>query len=275
LKFRIIPLLALPLVALGAAAQGQSPPFAVADGRNTQEERLETMRESMKIYEFSRKGDSSVTYKLQTEPVFRFGKQGNLLDGAVFLLVDDVGRPEAAIQVFLERSEKLPQGKWVHEFTSLSTGSIVARRYKKPEWYPDEPGLEFHPVPDAPKPASTAAARLRQMRAIADEFHADDNYGGTGYHGLRMLTKPVARYGKAGGTVEDGAMFAFVEGTDSEAFLCVESRQGTNGLEWQYALAPVGCWAVKANHKGREVWDLPFRSNNDPNKPLFASQFWP
>ncbi len=113
------------------------------------------------------------------------------------------------------------------------------------------------------------------MRAIADEFHGDDDYGGGGYHPLRMLTKPIARYGKPGGTVEDGALFAFVEGTDSEVFLFVEARKGANGLEWQYGLAPVGCWAVKVKHKGREVWNLPFRSNGDPKKPLYANQYWP
>ena len=74
------------------------------------------------------------------------------------------------------------------------------------------------------------------MRAVADEFIADDDFGGGGkYHRLRMLTTPIARYGKAGGTVEDGALFAFVEGTDPEVFLLIEARAGEKGPAWHYA----------------------------------------
>jgi hypothetical protein len=237
------------------------------------------MREMMKIYAISRESDASVTFKLQIDPAFRIGRQsGNLLDGAVFLFMDEgSGRPEVAIQAFIERSTKYPQGvKWVHEFTSLSTGPIVARKDGSPKWQPASPGLEFKGVPEAPKPSASAPARLRQMRAIADEFTADDAFGGgQNYRRLRMLTTPIARYGKAGGTVEDGALFAFVEGTDPEVFLFVESRKGTDGFEWRYSLAPMGCWAVKARHKGREVWDLPKRPTDRPSNPLYSYRYWP
>jgi hypothetical protein len=278
LKLRTIPLLALPLAAFGLAPQVQAPAFRIADGRNTPEERLETMREMMKIYTISREGDAPAPFKLQAEPAFRLGRQGgNVLDGAVYLFTDEaVGRPEAAIQAFLEKSSKYPDGKWVHEFTSLSTAPLVARKDGNPKWQPASSGLEFRAIPDAPRPASTAPARLRQMRAIADEFVADDDFGGMKkYHRLRMLTTPIARYGKPGGTVEDGALFAFVEGTDPEVFLFVESRKGSDGQEWQYGLAPMGCWAVKAQHKGREVWNLPRRPTDQPANPLYSYRFWP
>ena len=54
---------------------------------------------------------------------------------------------------------------------------------------------------------------------------------------LRLLTTPVARYGKAGGVVEDGALFAFVEGTDPEVFLFLEVREG----ELLCIVGPSGC----------------------------------
>jgi hypothetical protein len=271
-------IIATPGLLLGVTLLAQNPSTdspSVADGSNTADERLIFMRESMKVYEFSREGDATGSFQPQADPAFRLGRQGNLIDGAVFLITDEVGRPEVAIQPFLERSDTHRQGKWIHEFASLSTVPIVARRDGKVRWQPAEPGLRFQPVPDAPKPAATATARLVQMRDIAAEFRAEDNYGGGGYHGLRMLTRPIARYGKNGKSPEDGALFAFVEGTDSEAFLFIEVRKGADGPEWQYSLAPMGCWAVKASHKGREVWNLPFRSNSDSSKPLFAYQFWP
>jgi hypothetical protein len=268
---------ALALLALLLAPAIQDPGFTIADARHTPEERLESMRGAMKLYEFSREGEPPVALKLRPEPAFRIGRQGNnLLDGAVFLFTDEVDRPGAAMQPFLERSERHPDGKWLHEFTSLSTGPIVAKRDGEPRWRPTAPGLEFKAVPDAPTPAASAPARLRQMRAIADEFRADDDFGGGGWHPLRMLTTPIARYGKAGARPEDGALFAFVEGTDPEVFLFLESRKAANGsLQWQYGLAPMGCWAVKAKHKGSEVWSLSRRSTGDPSQPLYSYQFWP
>ena len=130
-------------------------------------------------------------------------------------------------------------------------------------------------MPEAPKPASTPSQRLRQMRAIADDFHADGQLRRPGVGSPPDAHPPIARYGKDGGTPEDGALFAFVEGTDPEVFLFVEARKGANGLEWQYALAPMGCWAVKVKLKGRETWELPRRSTGDPTRPLFTYQFWP
>ena len=260
---------------VGLALLGQVDETKVADGQNTADERLQTMRESMKVYGISRQADGLEPLELQNDPVFRLGRSGNLLDGAVFLFLDDLGRPEVAIQPFLDRSDTAPNGKWIHEFTSLSTGPLFARRGGNARWRPEEPGLQFKALTDAPKPAATATARLRQMRTIADEFQADDAYGDGDYHGLRMLTRPIARYGKAGEVIEDGALFAFVHELDSKVFLFVEARKGANGLEWQYGLAPMGCWAVKVKYKGREVWDLPRRSTNDLTKPLYAYQSWP
>ena len=90
MKFATIPLLALVLSVLGPVAQGQAPAPAIATDRNTPEERLESMHEMMKIYGISRETDASATFKLQTDPAFRIGRQsGNLLDGAVFLFMDE------------------------------------------------------------------------------------------------------------------------------------------------------------------------------------------
>ncbi len=259
-----------------SALLGQATAPVVADRRNTPEQRLESMRAAMKGYQVAREGDRPAPIRLAESPAFRVGRQkGNLLDGAIFLWLDEVGRPEAAMEAFMLLEQDAPDGKWIHEFTSLSTTPLSARRDGRARWHPDEPGLKFQPMPGAPKPAATAAPRLRQVRAIADDFRADDNFGDSGWTPLRMLTTPIARYGKAGATPEDGALFAFVEGTDPEVFLFVEARKGADGLEWQYALAPMGCWAVKVQLKGRQVWELPRRPTGDPSKPLFTYQYWP
>ncbi len=267
-------LLGLALALLGQAPAAEPPP--VADGRNTPDERLGSMRAAMKSYDLTREGDRLAPIKVRDEPAFRVGRQkGNFLDGAIFLWLDEVGRPEAAMEAFLLSEKDAPDGKWIHEFTSLSTAPVAASLGGKPRWHPAGPGLKFQPVPGAPGPAATPAQRLRQARAIADDFAAEDNFGDRGWTALRMLTTPIARYGKPGATPEDGALFAFVEGTDPEVFLFVEVRPGEGGPGWHYALAPMGCWAVKVKRQGREVWDLPRRSTGDPKQPLYTYQFWP
>jgi hypothetical protein len=229
----------------------------------------------VKIYEFTR---DSGPITLQPDPAFRLGKQGNggILEGAIFLWKDDAGRPEVAAQVFLHRYKGRPDGEWQHEFSSLSTGKFVATEGPAQRWVPGWAGVTFKPLPGAPKPAGLAAQRLRQMRALAEEFKAEDNFGDKGnYEVLRLLTTPVARYGKAGAMPEDGALFAFVEGTDPEVFLFLEVRKGDNGPEWQYACAPMSCWPLRVRHKGELFWELPLRSTSDPSKPFFSRTYRP
>src|SRR5262249_15298344 len=161
----------------------------------------------------------------------------------------------------LHRYKGRPDGEWQHEFTSLSTGMFLAMEGPAQRWVPGWAGVSFKPLPGAPKPAATPAQRLRQMRTLAEQFKAEDNFGDQGsYEVLRLLTTPVARYGKPGAVPEDGALFAFVEGTDPEVFLFLEVRKGPGGPEWQYACAPMSCWPLRVRHKAELVWELPRRN---------------
>ena len=256
-----------PLLAI-LVVVGQAPEAGAA--------RLELMKDSVRIYEITA-GDRTAPLKLQADPAFRLGAQGNggILEGAIFTWVDDTGRPWAAAQVFLHKHPGSPDGEWKHEFTSLSTRPLVAAEDGTPRWSPAVPGVTFQPVPGAPKPEGSAPRRLRQMRGLAAEFRAEDDFGKLGFIPLRPLATPIARYGKAGGVPEDGALFAFVEGTDPEVFLFLEVRAGADGPEWQYAAAPMSCWALKLMHKNKLVWSLPLRSTDDPAKPFYDRTYNP
>jgi len=245
---------------------GQTTPDASA-------ERLKFMKDSVQAYELTTgDGDRALTLKLETKPAFRLGKQqaDNVEDGAIFLWNGETGRPEAAIQVFRIKDEYEPQGLWIHEFTSLSTSNITATRNGRPWWAPKASGLELKALPGAPKPADSAAQRLRQMRSLAEGFRASDNFKRKGWSELRLLPTPITRYGKQGTTLSDGALFAFVLGTDPEVFLFLEDRLGKDGTEWVYALAPMTVFAVKGWYRGDLVWELPDREPSyDPSKPFF------
>ena len=109
------------------------------------------MKDSAKSYTFTIGGDRPSELKLRSEPVFRLGKQGDgvVLDGAIFLWEDEVGRPGAAAQVFQLNVVGRPAGQWRHEFTSLSTGTFTAKEGGKPRWMPMVPGVTFQPIPGA------------------------------------------------------------------------------------------------------------------------------
>jgi hypothetical protein len=237
------------------------------------DEKLEIMKRVASSYRFVLDGDRSGPLRLGNDPSFRMGKQSadNVLDGAIFFWSGVEGRPEAALQAFQVKDQSAAGGHWVQEFISLSPGTFVSERDGKPIWAPRKPGVEFKAVPGAPKPADTATQRSRQMRALAQEFRVSDNFKNRGWSELRLLTTPVARYGKAASAVLDGALFAFALATDPEAFLFLETREGTGGLEWQYAFAPMGCFEMKGTHDGKVVWTVLYKKDAyDPSMTYFV-----
>jgi hypothetical protein len=241
-------------------------------------ERLKFMKDSIQSYELTLGGDRAALLKLREEPVFRLGKQSadNVVDGAIFLWADENGRPEVAIQVFQIKDAYYPQGLWIHEFSSLATSTLTAVRGGRPRWAPTTPGLKFKPVPGAPKPAESVAQRTRQMRSLAAHFRASDDFKRKGWSELRLLPTPITQYGESGTRLLDGALFAFVLGTDPEVFLFLEARSGKEGPEWQYALAPMTIFAVKGSYQGKAVWELPNRDPSwDPSKPFFSKAYEP
>lgn len=262
-------------VAIALALTGQAPAAEVGVAASPAE-RLEFMKESARGYEMT--GSGAGVLKLQADPVFRLGKQGvgEVVDGAILLWTDETGRPTAALQAFLIKTTNEPGGLWVHEFTSLATGPITATRLGRAAWSPARPGLEFRPLPDAPKPGDTPAQRQRQMRQLADGFKATDDFGKRGWSALRLLPKPIARYGKPGGEAIDGAMFALVLGTDPETFLFLEARNGRNGLQWHYALAPMTVYALNVSYQDKPIWSAPNREPaNDPSRPFYDTTYHP
>ena len=268
-------ILASVYLALAIVAQAPAGELSVADASA---ERLKFMKESVEIYQLTLGGDRSTVLKLQEKPAFRLGKQyaTDLEDGAIFLWTGEHGRPEAAIQVFHVKNARDPQSPWMHEFTSLAPTTLTALKSGQPWWAPTTPGLEFKPVPGATKPAESAAQRARQMRVLAEGFRASDSYGASGWSELRLLPTPIARYGESGTKLVDGALFTFVIGTDPEVFLFLEARTGKEGLQWEYALAPMTVYAVKGSYQGRAIWELPDRQpSGDPSKPFFDRWYVP
>jgi hypothetical protein len=181
-------------------------------------------------------------------------------DGVLVLWVHK-GRPEASVSVYPW------EGSIAHELVSLSrSGKLVARDHGQVIWSPETPGVTFQDIPGAPAPAGTPALRLTQMKALADRFKATM----TGWKAdrsdreeLRLLPKPLYRYesiesaGKDPGWI-DGAVFAFVQGTDPEALLLLEAINRDGRPRWQFAFARATSGSLEARLDKTVVWAVDF-----------------
>jgi hypothetical protein len=217
------------------------------------------------------------TTPLAPRPVLRWrnvirGQQGE----AMMVVWPHKGRPVAMASIYPW------QGKMSHEFDSLSReAKVIARDKDQVIWAPRTAGVEFKDVPDAPRPAKTHAERLRQMKAIAERFKATM----TGWQGddtdreeLRLLPRALYRYDLKNAKepdpeLLDGALFAYVLGTDPEVVLVLEALGTADKSAWQYALvrATSGGLEVKLGHE--VVWTAPKGpANRNPTLPHFTMQ---
>ncbi|MCI0360479.1 MAG: hypothetical protein L0211_18535 [Planctomycetaceae bacterium] len=184
--------------------------------------------------------------------------RGGQANAILVLWVHD-GRPAAAASVFA-------LGQLCHEFVSLSrTAGLLAYEGNELVWSPSAAGLQFQDVTDAPTPAESPVARLRQMKGLVRRFSATL----TGWKSsesrreeLRLLPQQLYRYDmKAAESthpeLRDGAMFAFVQGTDPEVMLLLEAvAERDRPPRWQYAFARATSGGLEAQLDGKLVWKV-------------------
>jgi hypothetical protein len=206
-------------------------------------------------YEIFFNNDREQLLQLKPEPVFfwtnpvRYGET----NGAVFVWTRN-GRAEAVGSIFSYLSRGDPSQRVIaHEFLSLAEKSLGATRDGRLPWSIRVPGISPRPVPDAPKPATTAAMRLPQMRELARDFTATAMHNDV-ERDLRLLPQPIFRNSSASGDVLDGALFTFVTGTDPELMLLIEARQTNEGPAWQWSAGRFSDLTLKLRHKQAEVW---------------------
>jgi hypothetical protein len=167
------------------------------------------------------------------------------------------GRPVAQASIYPW------QGKRVHEFGSLCAAKeIEALADGDAIWSPQTDGVAFQILEDAPEPADTPAARLRQMKQIAGRFEAVM----TGWRvdrsdreTLRLLAKELHRYDAAAlkasqSNILDGAMFGFVQGTDPEVTMLLQAENVDGKLRWKYAFTRATSGGLEVKLRDKIVW---------------------
>lgn len=194
-------------------------------------QRLKDLKAAASAYRIEREGKPTIGLELISEPALRWNNPTSVAyDGAVFVWVAD-GRPEVVACFYRNVWGERPMEH--HEFQSLADAPHTATSPRGVAWAPRAPGIEFKPVPDAPAPAADAAGRLRQVRALARQFHAGYPSADTPKHSsLRLLVQPLFQYtGRKPGQPE-GAVFAFVKATGPDALIAIETRPTSAGPAW-------------------------------------------
>jgi hypothetical protein len=253
--------LATSFLCAGADARAQigteNDTKVVKDEKQEKEaaKRLAEMTRAAAKYTIDLDSDPPVRLTLVPEPVLRWTNPLRItFDGAIFVWVAN-GRPEVAGSVF--RKHEGGRLREDHEFQSLAPVGVTASYGGTVRWAPDKAGITLMPIPGAPEPAKSPAARLRQMRALAQEFRGE-TYDRTPTP-LRLLTKPLYRYEPRGTDVTDGALFAFVFATDPEVLLLVEARPLGNTLVWHYGLGRMSGRRLQVWHREKLVQEFAWK----------------
>lgn len=246
------------LFLVAAAVQtlrAEAPPVA-ANPEDKNKKLTALIEESVQWYQLLPEAGSKQA--MHPQPVLRWRNDIREQEGTAMMVawIHD-GRPEVIGSIYPWK------GYLCHEFVSVSRGNkLVAKDQEQVVWSPAQAGIEFHDVPNAPAPADTAAARLRQMKSLSERFQATM----TGWKGdnsdreeLRLLPRPLYRYEIKAGTesrplVQDGAVFAFVQGTDPEVLMLLEAVRQGDRSRWQYGFARATSGGLEARLGGQVVW---------------------
>ncbi|HTU19564.1 MAG TPA: hypothetical protein VMG10_16000 [Gemmataceae bacterium] len=185
--------------------------------------------------------------KLEAAPVLRWPNPTRAIpDGATFVWTLD-GRPLAIGCVWRFRGMGFA-------FHSLSQDPIQATRGDNVVWKCDKRGITLEIFADSPVPAKTAATRAKQIRDLARRFSC--RLVGRGKEDLRLLTRPIYLWDRNGDKLTDLALFAFVQGTDPEVILLLETTKAAKGQQWRYALTRRTMAAIEADLDGKKVWSV-------------------
>lgn len=243
----------------GACAEGE------ANGERSR--RLDLMRRAASRYTISSRNENGTRdeLKLRRTPALRWSNPvRNTVDGAVFLWTHN-GRPQVATCIYIYKETGID-----HEFQSLARGPLHATYDGQAVWTPSAPGLDFASVPDADSPADAAAGRLIQMRRIVRRFQATLE-SRKNRRELRLLARPIYRYKTDADGIVDGAVFAFVQGTDPEVLLVLEARRNDGDTRWEYGFARMSSGSLKARYRGEVVWSVSaWDWEPDPNDPYIT-----
>ncbi|HET6424071.1 MAG TPA: hypothetical protein VFG20_10335 [Planctomycetaceae bacterium] len=235
---------------------------AAGDSKQTQhiEQTSREAKELIKNCQFRTADASAVVFQRQPEPILRWSNPtAGEVYGDIFLYTHR-GRPACLASYYHWFSPDWGRTLEVH---SLHGNRIVGRANEVQFWTPMSAGLTYDAIKNAEKPAISPAARLVQMRRLADEFTVqleDTRSNAAGVkRSLRRLTQPIFRFPAPSAEADylDGALFAFVEGTDPELLLFLDAVPAKDTSIWRFGIARLNGDHIRVTRNDQMVWEAP------------------
>ena len=157
-------------------------PPPVEKSRDENAQRLKFMKDSVAAYVLAREGENPMVPKLQPDPAFRLGKQGDgvVMEGAIFfgpMRLAGPGRPPRSSWL-RARAARWGVAARIH-FARDRTVHSGARGQAA---LAADGGRRFVPAdPGWPRSRPLLPRRVAQMRDLAAEFRAEDDFWGRGW----------------------------------------------------------------------------------------------
>jgi len=261
----------LAVLAIALPVFGQEQPTAREPSAGTAAKQPQSLRELIDaaVNQIEVFADADAKDAAKPLVALRWANNARGSEDGMTILYVHAGRPLAAACLY-------PWDKrLIHDLQSLSREKIVARKDGALVWQPQEPAVKYASIPDAPAPAETPTQRLRQLKSLAEQFQSAMlgwKADSTDREELRLLPRPLYRYEPKEGQVLDGAVFAFVMGTDPESLLLIEAVKGEDGeATWQFAFARRTSGELEGRHQDKVVWHADrFPQTGDATKPNFG-----
>ena len=152
------------------------------------------------------------------------------------------------------------------ELAALTGTKLAAKRDDKVVWEP-EGEWKWTALPGS-APAATPGQRQLQLKALAGEFVVellDTRNAPRGEDQTpRLLPKPLYRYDAARTGTLDGALFAYVVGTDPELLVLLECDTAAAKPEWRFGVARMNRDTIRLKRKGETVWEAAATKDHGP-----------
>jgi hypothetical protein len=267
-------LLSLALAAPAIADDAAKPQDATASDRTTLEakEAAEHATQEVTLWKITLDDRDQTAAVTEKSPGLRWSwSNDGRYYGGVYIYT--AGRRPVALMQFFQWFEPI-QGVYFSG-TSLTDVPMTATREERVMWSPRKNDIEIRDVPESPAPENTPAARLAQMRRIAEKFQFEvvDKRVTIAKRQLRFLPRPIYRFGERADDILDGAIFAYVAtSNDPAAMVILEAVRVQNEPRWRYGIPRSWSFAAKATFDDKTVWEVedayPFK---DPQSSFYLN----
>jgi hypothetical protein len=250
-SIHVIALLLILAAPGGIARAGADGPDDDKDQKAAALREVKQRLKHVRLFTRAAEGEPEKEIAQPDDPVFRYSDPARSLANAA-VWVFGKGRPAALVTL-----EKYPRD-WAFELIAFDDPHVAANTADGWRWSPGKTAVQFHELPDAPAPADTEVARLRQMKNAIRAFSAMQTDERGQRYELRLVTQPIYRYADEPAGLIDGALFVLSYGTNPEIVIGLECRKSADGeSRWYYGVAPSSSNACVLKLNDRDVWSKP------------------